>query len=414
LVNEPAASPLVADESAPLATVRVVDLTTTLAGPSATRMLADFGADVIKIESRAHPDPLRLGPPFAAGRAGPDTSGYFAMYNAGKRSFALDLTHPRAVEVMADLVRASDVLVESFTPGVLERRGLPPAVLHEWNPSLVVARHSLNGQTGRWASAKGFGHLASAQTGWTGLTGERGSTPCGPFSAYTDFVSWPYLVVAILLALEHRDATGCGTVIDQSHIESSTYFLAPELVAAQRGTAPVACGNDESYACPSGVYPCAGIDEWCAITVTSDEAWVVFCEVVGADLSSGHEWATLAERIADRRAVDDAVGAATRWWDGEELVGALQTHDIAAARLARAGDLARDQELARRGALRSLSKAPIGDHLVHGPGFRIDGVASGPDRAYPWLGEHTEVVCREVLGYDDEKLSGLVGEGVFR
>ena len=350
-MNEPAASPLVADESAPLATVRVVDLTTTLAGPSATRMLADFGADVIKIESRARPDPLRLGPPLAAGRVGVNASGYFAMYNAGKRSFALDLTHPRASEVMSDLVRASDVLVESFTPGVLERRGLAPDVLREWNPSLVVARHSLNGQTGRWGSAKGFGHLASAQTGWTGLTGERGSTPCGPFSAYTDFVSWPYLVAAILLALEHRDATGCGTVIDHSHIESSTYFLAPELLAAQWGTAPVACGNDESYACTSGVYPCAGIDEWCAVTVTSDEAWVVFCEVAGVDLSSGRGWATLAERIADRRAVDDAVGVATRRWDGEELADALQTLDIAAARLARVSDLARDQGLARRGAL---------------------------------------------------------------
>ena len=238
-------------DALPLEGVRMLDLTTTLAGPSATRVLADFGAEVIKVESRARVDGARLGPPFRHDALDPDASGYFATCNAGKESFALDLKHPSSRQVLRDLVMVSDVLVESFTPGVMARLGFDVDALHGWNPELIIASHSLQGQDGPRSATKGYGHLASAQTGWFAVTGEEDRVPSGPFSAYTDFVSWPSLAGAIVLALEQRAISGRGVEIDHSHVESSAYFLAPEIIGSQlvscKGVPPRNVGDREFW-----------------------------------------------------------------------------------------------------------------------------------------------------------------------
>src|SRR5690348_13654708 len=192
------------DPGLPLAGVRVIDFCTTVAGPSAVRHLADFGAQVIKVESQAHPDTLRTATPYKDRTAGLNRSGYFAAYNAGKLSLALNMQKPEAKQIVRRLVERSDVLVETFVPGVMARWGLTYEVLSGWNPRLIMASHSLQGQTGPHARHRGYGQIASAMSGWYDLTGEEGGEPLGPYSAYTDFICWPFLLTAILVALEER------------------------------------------------------------------------------------------------------------------------------------------------------------------------------------------------------------------
>jgi crotonobetainyl-CoA:carnitine CoA-transferase CaiB-like acyl-CoA transferase len=218
--------------SLPLAGVRVLDFGTTLAGPIAGRYLADFGAEVIKIESESHPDSLRVGTPYAA-EGGIDRSGYFAAYNTGKFSFALDLQQPGAKDIVRRLVERADVLLENFAPGVMDRLGLSSEELRSWNPRLIFASHSLQGQTGPLSRHRGYGQIASGMTGWYDLTGEEGGEPLGPYSAYTDFLSWPLLFSAILVALEVRDTTEIVPRIDHAQVESSLHFLAPLLLDQQ-------------------------------------------------------------------------------------------------------------------------------------------------------------------------------------
>ena len=399
--------------SLPLNGVRVVDLTTTIAGPSATRLLADFGAEVIKIESAHYPDTSRLGSPFADGIAGPDRSGYFSAYNAGKLSFALNLRQPGALDVLSRLVAVSDVLVESFAPGAMGRLGLDVGTLKAWNPSLIVASHSLQGQTGPRSRQRGYGQLSSAISGWFDLTGESGADPVGPYSAYTDFIAWPFLFSAVVLALERRDKTGDADVIDHSHVESSAYFAAPELLAAQVGSSPRRAGNRESYACPSDAFPCQN-DRWCALTVTSDHEWFSLCSILGApDLAVDARFLTQELRQQHLSQLTTEVGSRTVSLDAEEFASRLVAVGVAASVVFRAEDLFADEQIAWRRSFRRLDHPVLGNHAVVAPAFTISGLVSGPSRGFPLFGEHTEQICRDVLHLTADQIATYAARGVF-
>jgi len=396
----------------PLDGVRVLDFGTTLAGPIAARHLADFGAEVIKIESEAHPDSLRVGTPYAA-EGGIDRSAYFAAYNAGKRSFALDLRHPGAKDVVRQLVEKADVLLENFAPGVMARLGLTPELLREWNPRLILASHSLQGQTGPLSRHRGYGQIASGMTGWYDLTGAEGGEPLGPYSAYTDFLSWPLLFGAILVALELRDTTGFVTRIDHAQVESSLHFLAPLLLDQQLNqTHPSRRGNHTDDFAPNNAYPCAGDDRWIALTARSDEEWREIASVLG--LGDDERFATLAGRKADERELDNRLAAATSTFDAGELAAKLQARGVPAAVVAKAEDLFGDPQLAHRKMFRALQHPYLGEHHVLTASFLIDGMEPGPFATSPLLGEHTFEVARDVLGLDDETIGTLVADGVLR
>lgn len=398
----------------PLSGIRIIDMTSTIAGPSATRCLADFGAEVIKVESATHPDTARLSSPFAKGQRGLNSSGYFSAYNAGKLSLALNLRSKAGIEVLERLVGVSDVLVESFAPGVMARLGLPDASIRAWNAQIVIAHHSLQGQTGPRSTQRGYGQLASAMTGWFDVTGEADHEPVGPYSAFTDFIAWPILAASIVLALEERERTGVPAVIDHSHVESSAYFAAPELVAAQRGRAPRRQGNDETYCCPSDAFPCQGDDEWCAVTVTDDRAWKALCSALGAaDLVDDNRFENLDGRLAHRDELRERVSARTREFPAGQLEELLLTAGVTAARVYRARDLFEDSQLAYRRALRPVDHPVLGRHSVVAPAFSISGIDSGPKLGFPLLGEHTAAICRDVLGLSDEETARFAERGAF-
>jgi crotonobetainyl-CoA:carnitine CoA-transferase CaiB-like acyl-CoA transferase len=399
----------------PLAGLRVLDFGSTLAAPIVGRHLADFGAEVIKIESLAHPDTLRVGTPYANEAGGLDRSGYFAAYNAGKQSFSLNLQAPGALDIVRRLVAVSDVLIENFAPGVMQRLGLGHKQLHAWNPRLVVASHSLQGQTGPRSRHRGYGQIASALTGWYDLTGEKGGELLGPYSAYTDFLSWPIFLSAVLVALAAREATGAGQYIDHAQVESSLHFLAPLLLEHQlTGRARTRSGNREEGLAPNNTYPCAGDDRWIAITVASDGEWAALCAVLGiADAATDPRFATLRSRKGNEGALDELLDERTLRFAPFDLARRLQAAGVPAGVVAKASDLFEDPQLAHRRFFRRLPHPVLGDHAVLTHSFRIAGMAPGPQFGAPLLGEHTYAIARDLLGMSEDEIGDLVGQGVL-
>ncbi len=399
----------------PLAELRVIDFSTTVAGPSASRHLADFGAQVIKVESLAHPDTLRAATPYAGRVAGVNRSAYFAAYNAGKLSLSLNMQRPESREIIRRLVERSDVLLEAFVPGVMQRWGLGYEQIRAWNPRIIMASHCLQGQTGPHASHRGYGQIASAMSGWYDLTGLDGGEPLGPYSAYTDFICWPFLLTAILVALEVRDESGLGQYIDHAQLESSIHFLAAPLLNLQiNDRMATRQGNHEAYASPNNVYPCAGDDRWIAITVTGDAEWTALCETLGqAEMAADPRFATFAGRKQHEVELDALIGT---WTAGEEpfaLADRLQAAGVPAGVVSRAEDLFNDPQLQHRGFFRRLPHAELGEHAVLTQSFRIEGMQPGPWRAAPLLGEHTLEVCSEVLGLSEDEIATFAAAGVF-
>lgn len=399
----------------PLAGLRVIDFCTTVAGPSAVRHLADFGAQVIKVESQAHPDTLRTATPYKDRTAGLNRSGYFAAYNAGKLSLALNMQKPEAMQIVRRLVERSDVLVETFVPGVMQRWGLTYDVLSGWNPRLIMASHSLQGQTGPHARHRGYGQIASAMSGWYDLTGEQDGEPLGPYSAYTDFICWPFLLSAILVALEEREETGRGQHIDHAQLESSIHFLAAPLLGLQlSGEMLTRRGNHEAYACPNNAYPCCGDDRWIAITADSDAAWVALCAALGHLEATGDpRFLDLPSRLQYEAELDALVAGWTADEEPFALADRLQAAGVAAGVVQRAEDLFADPQLQHRRFFRRLPHAELGEHAVLTQTFQIEGMQPGPARAAPLLGEHTLDVCTEVLGLSDEEIATFAAAGVF-
>jgi crotonobetainyl-CoA:carnitine CoA-transferase CaiB-like acyl-CoA transferase len=251
--------------------LKVVDLTWVYAGPLATRVLADFGATVVKVEGPRHPDASRGGGGALCGDTGLEGSVAFAHFNCGKLGLTLDLCTETAKEVLLDLVRWADVLVESYTPGVMDAWGIGYDALRNVNPQLIMMSTSLMGQTGPLADFAGFGNLAGAITGFYELTGWPDRAPAGPFLAYTDYVAPRYTLAALLAALDWRRTTGCGQHLDLSQAEASIHFLAPAILDhTVNGNHPTRRGNADPFLRPHGVYRCAGDDEWAAIACETD------------------------------------------------------------------------------------------------------------------------------------------------
>ncbi len=411
---EPASTPR-RTKKLPLEGIRIVDFSTTLAGPMASRHLADFGAEVIRVESSAHPDTLRVGTPYKDNIAGVNRSGYFGAYNAGKKSLALNMTKPESREIVRRLIKQADVVLEAYVPGVMDRWALGWKDLQALNPRLIMASHCLQGQWGPRASHRGYGQIAAAMTGWYDLTGLPGQDAVGPYSAYTDFVCWTFLATSILVALEVREQTGLGQHIDHAHVDTSIHFLAPLLLDLQiNGHLAKRRGNWEDFASPSNAYQCAGDDRWLAVTVSTEEEWRKFCEVLGhPEVASDPRFTTLADRKANELALDELIGTWTRDVNDIEVATKLQAAGIAAGYVERASDLFADPQLAHRKLFRRLQHSELGDHAVITSSFRIAGLEPGPFSAAPLLGEHSFEVCSEILGMSAEEIAEYAALGVF-
>jgi crotonobetainyl-CoA:carnitine CoA-transferase CaiB-like acyl-CoA transferase len=392
-------------DSKPLAGLKVLDLAWVAAMPLATRVLAHWGATVVRIESEHRPDILRA----ALGHRDdiPDQENAITWHvaNAGKLGVALNLAKPEAQEVIKDLARWADLVTESFTPGALARLGLGYDDLSALNPGLVMLSSCVMGQTGPMAGFAGFGNLAAAVAGFFDITGWPDRAPAGPYMAYTDFTSPRFSVMAILAALDHRRRTGQGQYLDFSQMEAATHFLTPALLARQSGGERLTrAGNFDPDHVPHGVYQAAGDDRWIAIVCETDEQWRSLCvEMRRTDLAD----LTAAERRDRRAELDDIVARWTAKQDAVGLTSRLQIHGVPAHLVSEAPDIWVDPQLVGRGMFR-WTPHPFARHaVVDQPPYRLSRSPGSYDWAGPTYGQHTFDVLHDILGYDEDRIADL-------
>jgi crotonobetainyl-CoA:carnitine CoA-transferase CaiB-like acyl-CoA transferase len=415
----------------PLRGIRVLDFTTVWSGPYLTQLLADLGAEVIRVESPHvfppttkgySPRPnmvmllgalARLYAPAVPGR--PDRPyNRHAMNNAvsrGKLSCTLDVRFPEQRELFMRLVAVSDVFVENLKSTTLHQMGIHETELLRANPRMVVVRLPPAGLSGDWAHYTGFGGQFDGLTGLASLLGHRGTAPMEtPSTQHMDAVTGPAGSFAILAALHYRAATGRGQVIELAQSENVLGELGDVFVNLQLGVEAQRLGNRDSRRAPQGIYACAD-GRWIAITVTDDDAWRGLTSVLGrADLAKDDGLADAAGRQAAHDDLDDAIGAWTATVTVEVAFRALQEAGVAAAPCADEAMLASDPQIVARQWIRPLASRDVGtfNHLGHP--FR--GIPLAWDRGAPVLGEHNEYVFKEILGLDDAGYDRLVAERV--
>src|SRR5579863_9166903 len=291
--------------------IHVLDFSWVGVGPITTKYLADNGADVIRVESLARPDILRLAPPWKDAKPGIDTSQFFASFNTSKRSITLDLGKPRARELVLKLLPWADIVAESFTPKALRKWELDYEHLRALKPDLIMLSTCMQGQTGPNALYPGFGQLMAALSGFYYISGYGRGSCAPPYGAYTDFIAPRFSAFALLAALDYRRRTGKGQYIDMSQYEAAMQNLAPALIdyhATGRVLEPR--GNASARYAPHGAYRCAdedGNERWIAIAVANDEQWRAMLTALGAD-SSDARFATAPARIQNAAAIDRFVG----------------------------------------------------------------------------------------------------------
>ena len=387
--------------------IRVVDLTRVLAGPYATRMLADFGAEVIKVQSSK-----------TATGAEVNTSSYFSAWNRNKRSVTLNLSYPEARELFLKLTAVSDIVIENFSPRVMENWGLQYQDLTAVNPELIMISMSAMGKTGPWKDSVAFGPTIQALSGLTYLTSFDKDAPLGPGYAYGDIVAGLYAVIAILVALEHRDREGNGQYIDLSEYETlsglmGTTFM--DILVNQREVLPQANGPHYLPAAPHGCYRCSGRDRWCAIAVFTDDEWQALKRVMG-----NPEWAEqerFSERVSRQRHAPELDALLEQWTvkhDPKGLMQILQEVGVPAGVVQNAEDLAQDPHLNARGYF--VRSKGAGRGLTTADAFPaiFTGTRTARWKAAPLLGEDNHYVFVELLGLEEGELSSYVERGVIR
>ena len=398
----------------PLDGVKVIDFTWSLAGPFTTRMLADLGATVVKIESIHKPDAGRGFLPIWDNVPGLEQSALFDSANAGKLSLALDMRTAQAHEVIRDLVRWADLLCESYSPRAMRGWGLHYDALKEINPALVMLSTCLMGQDGPLASFAGYGNLGAAMSGFYGLAGWPDRPPSGPFGAYTDYTSTHLMAATVLAALDHQRRTGDGQHIDMSQAEAAIHFIAPALLDAEvTGNVAVRAGNADPDMAPHGGYRCVGDDEWVAIAVINDAAWQRLCVVIGRDdLAAESGLATVAGRLVAHERIDQAVEKWTLTYSATSATELLIGAGIAAHAVQSSAECLADPQLALREHFVWLEHPDRGCVVENGR-FQLSRSESGPRQRAPFLGEHTFDVLTEFLGYDPDHIADLAATEVL-
>ena len=397
--------------NAPLHGVKIADFSWVGAGPRATKDLADYGATVIKIESRQRLDLGRVSPPFKDGVRDPDGSAFFAIANTSKRSVTLNLGDPRGVDVAKRLVQWADVVVENFGQGYMERIGLSWPALNALRPGIILVSVSVAGRTGPNAGLRGYGNSAAALSGLAALSGWPDRPPHMPPFAYGDVVAPIFATIGVLAALEHRRRTGRGQHIDVSQVEPLVHALADRYVDRQVHGAQPKPGNRAADCAPHGIYPCSGQDQWCAIAVRNDTQWQCLREAMS--LPPATRFDTLAARKQHEDELDALLAAWTAQHDKHQLATRLSQLGIAAEAVQDGREVFEDAELAAAGHYVRTAHRVLGDCLMPGSPLRFGAseIEVGPA---PLLGEHNREVFVELLGMDESQVAELVAAGALR
>lgn len=344
-------------EQRPLSDVRVIDMATIIAGPGAARHLADFGADVIKVEAPGGDATRRLG----WTEPGGDDSYFWKLAGRGKRSIVLDLKHPQGREAMLRLVDTADVLVENMRPGKLEGLGLAPSLLHERNRRLVILRVTGFGQSGPYASRPGFATVVEAMSGLSAISGMPDGQPLLPPVAITDEVTGIIGAFSVMVALRHADKTGEGQVIDLSLLESTLQLMGPLPSAyAHLGYLQPKLGAGLPWTVPRGTYQCAD-GEWVALSCSSDAVAGRVLDLMG--ISGDSRFATLQDRFQNREEMETLVADWVSTRTSEEVLARFREVDAAIAPVCTIADVVTDEQTRYR------------ETIVEVDGVQMQGIA---------------------------------------
>jgi crotonobetainyl-CoA:carnitine CoA-transferase CaiB-like acyl-CoA transferase len=406
-----------------LSRYRICDFTGQLAGAGATRWLAAFGADVIRIEDPVRQgswDILRSMPPYVDERRGPDFGGGFNNHNVGKRGIALNLRTPQGRELLAGIVKRSDVVAENFAAGVMERLGFGYARLRELRPGIVYVSNCGFGHTGPYRSYKTWGPIVQALCGLTFGSGLPGEPPAGWGYSYMDHTGGFAMAIAILAALLHRERTGEGQWVDMSCTEAGLGLTAAAILdytangrPSRRPGQPHSNRSEWPPMAPHGIYPCEGEDAWIAIACRDERDWRAFAALSGEAWGADPRFATLAGRLAHQDEVDRAVAEWTRARERFATAAALQAVGVPAAAVQRPAErIDADPNTRAWGLWPTVEHTKMGRVRVDGLPVHFSRTDWRIERGAPCVGEHTDLVLRELLGLGDAELAALRAEGV--
>ncbi|UCH22099.1 MAG: CoA transferase [Deltaproteobacteria bacterium] len=386
--------------------IRVLDLTRIVAGPCTTRILADFGAEVIKIQSAS----------LARGIES-NTTPYFCAWNRNKRSITLNMDHREAREIFLNLVQISDIVVENFSPRVMANWELNYDNLLKSNENLIMLSMSGMGQTGPWKDYVAFGPTVQALGGLTYLTAYVSDTPMGLGYAYADLVSGLYGAISILAALEHRDRTGQGQYIDLSEYEAICTTIGPALMDAYVNlNESMPMGNDDVSlpAAPCGCYRCLGEDRWCVVAIFTEDEWRALCGILGKPAWTREDrFSSLPNRKKYRKELDLLIGKWTAKQTAEYVVERLQGVGLAAGIVQNAEDLANDPQLLANDFFTSLNHPLLGEIKTDTTPINLKNYPKASWNASPLLGEANQYVFGELLGMPDAAIRSYIQQGII-
>jgi benzylsuccinate CoA-transferase BbsF subunit len=395
--------------------VHVLDFAWVGVGPLTTKYLADNGADVIRVESMARLDVLRLAPPWKDGQPGINNSQFFASYNTSKKGISLDLAKPRGRELALKLLPWADVVTESFTPKVMRSWGMDYERLREIKPDLIMLSTCLQGQTGPNRLYPGFGQLMAALSGFYYISGYGEGDPCPPYGAYSDFVAPRFSASVLLAALDYRRRTGQGQYIDMAQYEAALHNLAPALIdyfASGRVLGPQ--GNRSQRFAPHGAYRCKDEqteERWIAIAVANDDEWNALMRVLGSRSSDGR-FTTSADRISHCDELDTLLAPLIAQHGAAELTMGLQEAGVAAYPVQNCVDLHQDENLEAFGFWNWLEHKQMGASPYEGLQHRLSLTPGELRWAAPTLGQDNDEILGGMLGLSAEDIELLKKESV--
>lgn len=394
----------------PLAGLRVLELGTAVAAPYCCSLLAGAGAEVIKVETAKRPETLRANFPMKDGVAGQDRSYYFTIMNRDKLGMTLDLTQESGRNAFLELVTVSDVIVENFSAGTMDRLGLPFHLLRRANPAIVLLSMSGFGATGPTKHYIAYGPLLEGVSGMAALFGYKNAPPTASPWVYTDYISGMYGVGLVMAALQGRLATGRGCHIDLSQIEVTVNIVADAFLAAANNAAvPVKVEDRDEFVFLQGAFPCAGDDKWVAISVRTEEEWLRLCDALGnPEWTRRADLADALQRAANIESLERHVGEWTKQRSPEHVITPLRSKGLVAAEVLSVGEVIHTPQTKARRAYVDNPHPIVGTQPAYASPLYVHGLSRDLLRHAPFWGHHNDYVTKEVLGMSPADVERLV------
>ncbi len=403
-------------KSLPLQGIRVVNFGWVWAGPVVGQNLGFLGAEVLKVESRARIDMTRNLPPFAEGKPGPDRSLSNHACWAGNGSVSLNLKKAEAKELVLDLIARSDIVVENFGPGVMEKMGLGYAVLKQAKPDIVMFSMPAAGLYGPLKEVRTYGLSVTSTTGLDSLVGYKGGGPIPVENAFSDPFVGIFGAFAVLAALRHRDQSGEGQHVDFSQQEAIMQMVGPaymDYALNGRSGGPMSNQHPLAAAAPHGVFPCAGADRWISIAVPSEQEWQGLVSAMdNPEWATADEYSSLAKRVSNIDELHAKLAAWTAGFDDRELAATLQGYGVAAAPVLNVADLLADPHYRARKTFIEVTH-PLGfKETIYGA-FVKTSRTEVDVKPGPTIGQDNERVLKGILGVSAERYQQLVSDEVI-